>query len=467
MRLRNHLLRWLLIPLVLVWAIGFRIDYVRSTDQANEAYDRTLAGSALAIAERVALRDGAFSVDVPYSALEMLETRSQDRIFYKVASLQPATFVTGHEDLPAPSALPKEAQPAFEDARYLGEPIRMVSVLKPVYGDRVAGPLLVQVAETTGARDALSTRILIDSATTQLTLIAAAAGLIAFGVRRGLEPLRRIRNEIVGRDKFDLTPIDAQAVPREVVPLIEALNLHTERQRQLNDAHRQFIADASHQLKTPLTVLKTQAALALQQQDTGAMRAIVAEIHDSTDATSRMINQLLALARSEPGHVLPVERVDLVELARAATFDLLPQALRKGIELGFEDAGPIAIDGHALLLRELVSNLVDNAIRYTPQGGRILVALRRTREDGAQLEVEDNGPGIAPVQRHKVFDRFFRADGASGEGCGLGLSIVRQICERHAARIELHTAASGQGLRVAVSFPPGAATAADGPSAAA
>ena len=453
MRLRNHLLRWLLLPLAVVWAIGFHLDYGRSIEQANEAYDRTLAGSALAIAERVTVRDRALSVDLPYAALEMLETRSQDRIFYKVSSQNPATVVTGHEDLPAPAVPPAGDQPVFEDARYQDEPIRMVSMRRTLYDERGIDPLLVQVAETTAARQAMATRILVDSALTQATLIAAAALLNTFGVRRGLEPLRRIRREIASRTEFDLTPIDARAVPREIAPLIEALNLHTERQRQLNDAHRQFIADASHQLKTPLTILKTQAALALQQQDVERMRAIVAEIHDATDLTARTINQLLALARSEPGHLIPMEPVDLVEIARAATFDLLPNALQKDIELAFEGSGNAQVQGQELLLRELVSNLTDNAIRYTPRGGAIIVSVRGGADGKAQLQVEDNGPGIAPEHRHKVFDRFYRVNGAFSDGCGLGLAIVRQISERHGALAELETASHGCGLRVVVRFP--------------
>jgi two-component system sensor histidine kinase TctE len=401
----------------------------------------------------VTVRDSALSVDLPYAALEMLETRSQDRIFYKVSSQKPATVVTGHEDLPAPAVPPEGDQPVFEDARYQDEPIRMVSMRRPLYDERGLGLLLVQVAETTAARQAMATRILVDSALTQATLIAAAALLITFGVRRGLEPLRRIRREIASRTEFDLTPIDARAVPREIAPLIEALNLHTERQRQLNDAHRQFIADASHQLKTPLTVLKTQAALALQQQDVERMRAIVAEIHDATDLTARTINQLLSLARSEPGHLIPMEPVDLVETARAATFDLLPNALQKDIELAFEGSGDVQVQGQALLLRELVSNLTDNAIRYTPRGGVITVSVRSGPDGKAQLQVEDNGPGIAPEHRHKVFDRFYRVNGALSDGCGLGLAIVRQISERHGAVAELETAGNGTGLRVVVRFP--------------
>ena len=453
MRLRDHLLRWLLIPLVLLWAVGFRISYLRSLGQANEAYDRTLLGSALSIAERSSIRDGALSVDVPHAALEMLETRSQDRIFYKVSCIEPRLAPTGHEDLPLPQPAPQADRPVFLDASYNGEAVRMVALLRPVYDPNIRGPLLIQVAETTAARQALSTRIMVDAAITQLTLIAAAAALIALGVHRGLAPLRRVRDDIALRDQADLTPIPTQSVPQEVAPLIDAINTHTLRQRQLNESHRQFIADASHQLKTPLTVLKTQATLALQQSDPAAVRSIVQEIHDGTDATSRVVQQLLALARSESSALQAGEPLDLVEVARAATFDLLRQALAKSIEIDFYDQGVVHIEGLLLLLRELVSNLVDNAIRYTPAGGWIAVSVLRDEAQRAVLTIEDDGPGIDVAERVRVFDRFYRIGGSQNDGAGLGLAIVAQIAARHGASVELGTAKKGHGLRVTVTFP--------------
>jgi len=453
MRLRSHLLRWLLIPLFLLWALGFRIGYQRTLAQADEAYDRTLLGSALAMAESVSVHDGALSVDLPSAALEMLGTRAQDRIFYKVSCLDPAVVVTGYEDLPDPASLPQGEQPQFRNAMHNGEAIRLVALQRPLYEPGFRGPLLIQVGETLAAREALSRRILIDAAAMQLTLIAVAALLIALGVQRGLLPLRRIRDEIKSRDAADLTPIATDEVPREVVPLIDAINTHTQRQRQLNEAHRQFIADASHQLKTPLTVLKAQAAQALAQPDGDAVRAIVREIHDSTDATARVIQQLLSLARSEGGHVIASEPVDLVEIARAASFDLLGQALARQVDLGFEDGGPVVIEGQPLMLRELVSNLVDNAIRYTPQGGHVTASVTREAAGGALLQVLDDGPGIPEAEREKVFDRFYRLADSRADGCGLGLSVVRQIAERHGARIELGSGEGGRGLRFSVRFP--------------
>lgn len=452
-RLRSHLLRWLLIPLFVLLAIGFHVTYQRSLEQVHRAFDRTLLGSALSMAESVVVRHGTLTVDMPYAALEMLDTPEQDRIFYRVTCLEPRFLVTGYDDLPVPEALPGPERPVFLDTVRHGEPLRMVAMLRPLYEPGFPGPVLIQVAETMEARQALSRRLLVGSAAVQLALIGAAAVLIAFGVTQGLLPLKRLRAEIRARAEDDLTPMDAGAVPREVAPLIEAINVHTERQRQLNETHRQFIADASHQLKTPLTVLKTQAALALRQRDPDDVLRIVREIHDSTDATSRVIQQLLALARSEQGAPVATQGVDLVALAREATFDLLPQALAKSIDLGFEDGGAVEVPGQPLLLREIASNLVDNAIRYTPEGGRITVRVARGDDAAARLEVEDDGPGIPEAERGKVFDRFYRVAGTSAEGCGLGLAIVRQIAERHGARIVLATARGGRGLSASVVFP--------------
>ena len=450
MRLRNQLLRWLLVPLVGLWAIGFAIEYRRSIEQANVAYDRTLLGSALVMAERVTVLQDQLSLDLPYAALEMLETGAQDRIFYKVSFTGSRRPSTGYDDLPPPPREPGAGQPVFYEAPYLGEQVRLVALLKPLYG---AGdtPLLVQVGQTLAARDELAQRILLDGAATQLALIVAVALLIVFAVRRGLAPLARVRREVRAREPGDLTPIDSGAVPREVAPLVDAINLHTERQRQLNDAQRQFIADASHQLKTPLTVLKTQAAIAIAQDEPEAMRRIVKEMHDSTDLTARVVQQLLALARSEPGLVLPDEHCDLVEIARHATFDLLPQALKKQVDLGFDGDGRAIVEGQPLLLRELVSNLVDNAVRYSPERGTVTVTVRRAAD--VELVVEDNGPGIAPEQRAKVFDRFYRVGGTAAEGCGLGLAIVKQIADRHHATIEIGSGAGGVGAKFTVRVP--------------
>ena len=177
------------------------------------------------------------------------------------------------------------------------------------------------------------------------------------------------------RGANDLTPIDTRAVPREVAPLIHAINAHTERQRQLSEAQARFVANASHQLKTPLTVLRAQVGHALMQTDLDTMRAVVTRLHETTDTTGRMVGQLLALARSEPGRSLEVQDVDLTALAREVSFEMLSAARSKGIDLGFEGGDPVLVRGEHVLLHELIANVVHNAIVYTQERGRVTVSV--------------------------------------------------------------------------------------------
>lgn len=451
-RLRNLLLRWLLIPTLGLWLLAAAIGYLRSLAQAHEAYDRTLLGSALVIGERLSVQDGQVVADLPFAALEMLRTDAQDRIFYRVATLPQGRHITGYADLPPPAA-PPGAEPLFYDAVYKGQNIRVVALAWSVVDDTLPRTLTVQVAETMDARRQLTRRIVSESAAMQLLLIAAAAGLIAFGVQRGLAPLRRLRDEVRARGANDLTPIDTHRVPREVVPLIHAINVHTERQRQLSDAQVRFIANASHQLKTPLTVLRAQVDHALQQNDYEGMRAVVQRIHQSTQATQRVMNQLLSLARSEPGRSLDIEALDLAALAREQTFEMLALARAKSIDLGFEGELPVPVRGEPVLLRELVNNLVHNAISYTPAGGQVTVRVALC-EGRPQLGVIDNGPGIPADERPKVFERFYRGSATSAHGTGLGLAIVKEICDRHQIEVSIADGPSGKGLYIQLLWPP-------------
>jgi two-component system sensor histidine kinase TctE len=271
-------------------------------------------------------------------------------------------------------------------------------------------------------------------------------------------PLKRLRAVVRARGANDLTPIDSTAVPREVAPLIDAINAHTARQRELSEAQVRFVANASHQLKTPLTVLRAQADHALMQTELEPMRELVERLHQTTDATGRMVGQLLALARSEAGAAADDSAVELNELAHDATFDLLPMARGRRIDLGFEAAdAPVRVRGEPVLLRELVTNLVHNAITYTGEHGKVTVGV--ALHDGQPtLTVIDNGPGIAPAERARVLERFYRAPGAPAQGSGLGLAIVNEICGRHGARLALEGAPGGSsGLCVRVEWPRAAA----------
>lgn len=451
-RLRSLLLAWLLIPLLVLWAVAFAVGYWRSLAQAHEAYDRTLLGSALVVGERLEIVDGRITADLPYSALEMLRTDAQDRIFYRVTDQPSGRHITGYEDLPLPAHATRDA-PQFYDSVYRGQDIRLVAVPHTLIDATGPRQLLVQVAETMDARRQLTGRIVVESAATQLLLIVVAAGLIALGVQRGLSPLKRLRAEVRARGANDLTPIDTRSVPREVAPLIHAINVHTERQRQLSESQVRFVANASHQLKTPLTLLRAQVDHALQQPDLERVRGVLGDLQSATLATQRLVGQLLGLARSEPGRALQMESLNLTELAREVTFELVALARQRRIDLGFDGEVPVQVRGERMLWRESIANLVHNALTYTPEGGKVTVAVS-CPEGTPRLHVIDSGPGIAAAERARVFERFYRCDGAHAPGSGLGLTIVKEVCDQHGVQITLNDGPNGKGLDVALQWPP-------------
>ncbi|MES2148567.1 MAG: sensor histidine kinase [Pseudomonadota bacterium] len=456
--LRNQLLRWLLLPLALLVALNAVSVYDNALDAADVAYDRSLLASTRALAERVSVKDGKVVADVPYVALDSFETDTLGRIYYKVTGIHGET-VSGFDDLPAvPANVPRsEAYPAlvrFYHANYNGEQVRIAALLQPVYDDSMRGIALIQVGETLDARRGLSRKILFDTLLRQAVMVLAVASLVWFAVRLVLRPLMRLKLEVEQRAVGDLSDVDPALVHKEVRPLVAAMNGAMSRMQNLIASQRRFIADASHQLRTPLTVLKTQAELALRENDPQAMRDIVKSIASTTDATVHLANRLLTLARIEHGSLASsMASVSLTAIVRQVGLELALPAVQKRIDMSLEADTEAMVLGQELMLHELVANLVDNAIRYTPAGGRVV--LRVVEADGQlRLEVEDSGDGIAEAEREKVFTPFYRA-AASLEinpgGTGLGLAIVRDIVALHGARIVLSDARDG-GLKVAIAF---------------
>jgi two-component system sensor histidine kinase TctE len=458
--LRGQLLRWLLIPLLALVAVNSVSLYRDALEAADIAYDRSLLASTRALAERVTVREGKVVADVPYVALDSFETDTLGRIFYRVTGLRGET-VSGYADLPAvPKDVPRsELYPAlvrFYQADYNGEPVRIAALLQPVYDDSMRGIALIQVGETLDARRALSRRILVNTLARQAVLVLAVATLVWFAVRLVLQPLMRLKNEVETRPLSDLTDVDPALVHREVRPLVGAMNGAMGRLQQLIAGQRRFIADASHQLRTPLTVLKTQAELALRENDPAAMREIVRSIAATTDSTVHLANRLLSLARIEHGGGSALNApVSLPDVVRQVGLELALPAVQKSIDLSLDARGDALVDGQALLLHELVSNLVDNAIRYTPAGGTVLLRVARDGDE-VLLEVCDSGPGIPEDERDKVFAPFYRA-GATLEtnpgGTGLGLAIVRDIAALHRGTVSLGAAGATGGLKVLVTLP--------------
>lgn len=457
--LRGQLLRWLLVPLLVLVAVNSVSLYRDALEAADIAYDRSLLASTRALAERVSVRDGKVVADVPYVALDSFETDTLGRIFYRVTGLRGET-VSGYADLPAvPTNVPRsELYPAlvrFYQADYNGEPVRIAALLQPVYDDSMRGIALIQVGETLDARRALSRRILFNTLARQAVLVLAVGTLVWFAVRLVLRPLMRLKNEVETRPLSDLSNVDQALVHREVRPLVDAMNGAMGRLQQLIAGQRRFIADASHQLRTPLTVLKTQAELALRENDPAAMREIVRSIAATTDSTVHLANRLLTVARIEHGGdsaaMMPVALPDVV---RQVGLELALPAVQKSIDLSLDAPDEAWVSGQALMLHELVSNLVDNAIRYTPVGGTVLLRVAR-QEDQVVLEVADSGPGVPEAERDKVFAPFYRAAAAleiNPGGTGLGLAIVRDIVALHRGTVSLGTADSG-GLKVLVALP--------------
>jgi two-component system sensor histidine kinase TctE len=460
--LRNQLLRWLLIPLVILVAVNSVSVYTNALEAADLAYDRSLLASTRALAERVSIKDGKVVADVPYVALDSFETDTLGRIFYKVSGLNGET-VSGFDDLPpVPANVPRsEAYPAlvrFYHADYNGEPVRIAALLQPVYDSSMRGIALIQVGETLDARRGLSRKILFDTLLRQAIMLMAVATRVWFAVRLVLRPLMRLKMEVETRDLKDLSDVDPALVHKEVRPLVAAMNGTMARMQTLIASQRRFIADASHQLRTPLTVLKTQAELALRENDAAAMRAIVQSIAATTDSTVHLANRLLTLARIEHGGESAVlAPLSLPAIVRQVGLELALPAVQKKLDLSLEAPPDAVIDGQAHMLHELVSNLVDNAIRYTPAGGQVTLRVLAYAGGGALLEVEDSGPGIAAAEHEKVFRPFYRSTSSletNQGGTGLGLTIVRDIASLHHASITLSEGNAGRGLKVSIAFPP-------------
>jgi two-component system sensor histidine kinase TctE len=460
--LRNQLLRWLLVPLLILVAVNSISAYTNGLEAADLAYDRSLLASTRALAERVAIKDGKVVAEVPYVALDSFETDTLGRIYYKVTGLKGET-VSGFGDLPpVPADVPRsEAYPAlvrFYHAVYNGEPVRIAALLQPVFDDSMRGIALIQVGETLDARRGLSRKILFDTLLRQGLMLLAVASLVWFAVGLVLRPLMRLKSEVEHRDLADLSDVDPALVHKEVRPLVAAMNTTMARMQNLIASQRRFIGDASHQLRTPLTVLKTQAELALRENDGAAMRAIVQSIAATTDSTVHLANRLLTLARIEHGsEAARLAPLSLPDIVRQVGLELALPAVQKRIDLSLEAPLDAMVDGQALMLHELVSNLVDNAIRYTPVGGQVVLRVFALDSGGALLEVEDSGAGIAEAEREKVFLPFYRSTSSldtNQGGAGLGLAIVRDVASVHGASIELARGSGGRGLKVCVAFPP-------------
>jgi len=445
--LRRRLLTLLLLPLTLLLIVSLAADYRIAYGPANEAYDHALGDDAVALAGRVRFQDGRLQVDLPAAAEEVLRTDHSDKEFLSIYGPD-GIFLAGDPDLRAD---PPQAghNPRLTDAEFRARKVRKAS-----YRVLAAnGEVTITVAETTRKRELAGSKILAGMMVPNILLIFATLALVYVGIRRGLAPLTLLSEKISQRAAHDLSPLPAGNVPGEAEPLIKAMDGLIEDLRSAAIAQQAFLANAAHQMKTPLAGLQTQLELHVAELP-DAYRGRGVRLLEATRRLGHLTHQLLALARSAPDADVSQAKqaVDLGKLLESNASVWFDFALAREIDLGFETA-PVVIPGSAWLLAELIANLIDNALNYTPPGGKVTARCGYDNEGMPYLEVEDDGPGIPPAERERIFERFYRTEGTSGQGTGLGLAIVKEVAERHGANISVNSATAQGGTRFRVSFP--------------
>jgi two-component system sensor histidine kinase TctE len=438
-----------------LWVVGALITYILAIDFATKAYDSALLDSARAVASRLVFKGGTTIVDLPPAAQSILKWNEKDDFFYQVLTSK-GKLISGDDSVPEPVWDDLSKEPTYRDARIGNHDVRIVELQVPVPDRPNNEFVVIQVAETSQGREELTDNVLLGVVLPQLVLIILAALAVWFGVARGLRPLRELQNAVASRSPSDLSPLNALSAPKEVKPLVLALNELLGRLAEDREAQKRFVANAAHQLRTPLAGLKTQAELAERYRNADDLRQTLRYIRTSADRATRLVNQLLSLARVEPAasKTITKEPVDLIAVVRDATAEIVPQALQKNIDLGFEAPEESCwLLGDAASLFDLAANLIENAVLYTQEGGRVTV--RVECQSLPRLIIEDNGPGIPEAERERVFERFYRSLGTGVSGSGLGLSIVREIAEMHGAAIRLDTGIDGVGTSIAVEFSEG------------
>jgi two-component system sensor histidine kinase TctE len=449
--LRAHLLRMLLPPIAALLGLGAVIAYYPSIEPATEAYDQSLVDIGIALGSHIRGADIGFRLELPPAVEQVLRADRYDQIYYRVGG-PGGEPIAGDLDLPLPAE--RSAGLQYYDTRYKDRRVRAVSM--PAQCG--AATCTVVVAETTIKRTRMAREILLSNVLPEALIALATVVIVWFGVKRGLAPLARLSEEIKERSPADLHALDAGKAPEETRPLIVALNGLLGELAAANRNQQRFLADAAHQLRTPLAGLQAHTELALAQPMPDACRTQVEQVHQATIRTARLANQLLALARAEPGgHTEPLAPVELRPMVEGVADEWVHRALQRDLDLGF-DLQPANVRADEFLLREALANLLHNAIEYSPRGARITV--RTGMRDGkAVLEVEDEGPGIPPGERERVLDRFYRVPGTPGTGSGLGLAIVREIASGHGATLTIaegmSPAGANKGCRVALTFPHG------------
>ena len=452
-----QLLLFLGLPLVLLWGLSAFNSYVSALQAATQAYDRTLLSSARTVAERLVVRGGQLEVNVPWVVLDSFELNMNDRLYYKVLDPQ-GKVISGYDDLPAmpPSTSRTQLYPAlawFYHTEYRGQAIRVARLLQPINEGGIVGMAEIYIAETLQSRRWLAGQLLFSSWVSQGLLVLLTLVLAAWLLRRVLRPMRQLSALMVRREPGLLTPLPELLPWSETRLLIVAFNRYIDRLRVMISRQERFSADASHQLKTPLAVLKTQASVALASDDPQLWRESLQAMRATLDDTVLLTERLLQLATVKQREQA-FAGINLPEIVRNSCFSRIAQARSKHIDLGYEgEQSAVQVAGDSVLLGELCANLLDNAIRYTPEYGTVTLSLHRDG-DAVLLSVEDSGPGIDDQQVHQALMPFRRLDNAGAiPGAGLGLALVNDIARLHRSHLQLSRSESLGGLKATLRLP--------------
>lgn len=448
--LKTELLFRLVIPLIFFVLIDAVLSYFVTLHYVDEAYDRWLLDSAKSLVQEIKVQNGKTVVELPPVALEIFKWDDFDKTYFKIISAEQG-LLAGDAFVPEPVDPEADwSRPVYFNDKMRDETVRVVSML--IVFDENSDKIAVHVAETLNKRRGMMRDILLADLIPQLALVLFTGIYLLTGIKRGLQPLHVLADDVTKRTSRDLGAIPEAHVFLEVRMLTDTINGLLEQLTSAIATQQRFISNAAHQLRTPLAGLKLQVERALREQDLSAMKPALMQIQGCADRMSHLTTQLLVLARSEPvGGGYELRPVDLSELVRKTCIDFVPKALQRNMDLSFEGSKkPLIIQGDEILLHELLANLLDNAVAYGYDHGNIVVKLHRA--PAPCLTVIDDGPGIDDAEMDRVCERFYRIPGSPGDGCGLGLAIVKEIVDLHKARFELSRVSAKGGTRINLIF---------------
>lgn len=458
--LRQKLLVWILIPMFVLIIFDTSLIYRMAKHYIEKSFDRELDDEVNDILELVKIANVPFDrLQINHDALKVILSDQDDQQYYSILDTE-GRILSGDKNLPmAKNAKPLKHPNEFYSYGNIHKNIIRIMTLKATVSiGAKRQDIYIQVAETLNKRNRLAKRILIGIVVPQLVLVIAVIAMLSFSIGRGLRPLRELNDAIALRSYRELSPIQLTEVPNEVHGLVESINSLMLQLKSVLESQNRFIADAAHQLRTPLAGIQAQLELAQSESDPQVKETNQAQVNLSLDRMTHMVSQLLKLAHNQPeaANTMNIKTLNIATLAKEVCSEMVPMAYHKSIDLGFDFApgsDSALITGDPQRLKVLMQNLIDNAIRYTNAGGKVTVSVKQSADE-IQYVVEDNGMAIPLDELDKVFERFHRVVDNFQEGSGLGLSIVKEIAQLHHATVEIRRPASGVGTKVVVSFPP-------------